>query len=81
MDHQSLRQKVCQRISVMKTNNGVYVVFKAQRDLKCQFSGNRVCMFSLLRFFDKLFDIIIDDPILTLEKDSAKVSWLFLDLG
>ena len=31
---------------------------------KCQFSG--VFLFSLLRFFDKLFDIIIDDPFLTL---------------
>ena len=24
------------------------------------------CLFSLLRFFDKLFDVIIDDPCLTL---------------
>ena len=34
-----LRQKICQRISVMKTNNGVFVVFKTKRELKCQFSG------------------------------------------
>ena len=26
----------------------------------------RVCLFSLLRFFDELFDLIIDDPFLTL---------------
>ena len=51
-DRQLLRQKVHQRISVMKTNTGVFVVFKAKRELKCQFSGNIVCLFSLLRFFD-----------------------------
>jgi hypothetical protein len=39
MDHQLLRQKVCQRISVMKTNNGVFVVFKTKFELKYQFSG------------------------------------------
>ena len=26
-------------ISVMKTNTGVFVVFKTKRELKCQFSG------------------------------------------
>ena len=34
-----LHQKVCQRISVMKANTGVFVVFKTKRELKCQFSG------------------------------------------
>ena len=34
-----LRQKVRQRISVMKTNTGVFVVFKTNRELKRQFSG------------------------------------------
>ena len=38
-DRHLLRQKVRQRISVMKTNTGVFVVFKAKRELKCQFSG------------------------------------------
>ena len=38
-DRHLLRQKVCQRISVMKTNNGVFVVF-TKRKLKCQFSGS-----------------------------------------
>ena len=66
MDRHLLCQKVRQRISVMKTNTGVFVVFKTKRELKCQFSGNIVCLFSLLRFFDELFDGIIDDPILTL---------------
>ena len=33
-----LAQKVCQRISVMKTNTGVFVVFKTKRKLKCQCS-------------------------------------------
>ena len=30
------RQKVRQRISVMKTNTVVFVVFKTNRELKCQ---------------------------------------------
>ena len=34
-----LRQKVCQRISVMKKTTGVFVVFKTKGELKCQFSG------------------------------------------
>ena len=38
MDRHLLRQKVCQRISVMKTNTGVFVVFKTKRKLKYQFS-------------------------------------------
>ena len=66
MDRQTLRQKVRQIISVMKTNTGVFVVFTTKRELKCQFSENIVCLFSLLRFFDELFDVIIDDPFLTL---------------
>ena len=32
------RQKVHQRSSVTKTNNGVFVVFKTKHELKCQFS-------------------------------------------
>ena len=36
MDRQSLRQKVRQIISVMKTNTGVFVVFTTKRELKCQ---------------------------------------------
>ena len=46
-DRQSLRKKILQRISVMKTNNGVFVVFKTKHELKCQFSGNTS---PLLRF-------------------------------
>ena len=66
MDRHLFHQKVRQRISVMKTNTGVFVVFKIKHKLKCQFSGHIVCLFSLLRFFDELFDIINDDPFLTL---------------
>ena len=62
MDRHLLRQKVRQRISVMKANNGVFVVFKIKHELKCQFSGNTS---PLLRFFDELFDVIFDDPFLT----------------
>ena len=36
MNRQLLRQKVHQIISVMKTNTGVFVVFKTKRELKCQ---------------------------------------------
>ena len=61
-DCQLLRQKVHQRILVMKTSTGILVVFKTKRQLKCQFSGNIVCLFSLTRFFYKLFDVIIDNP-------------------
>ena len=34
-DRHLLRQKVRERISVMKTNTGVFVVFKTKRELKC----------------------------------------------
>ena len=63
MDSQLLSQKVHQRISVMKTNNVVFVVFKTKHELECQFSGNTS---PLLRFFDELFDKLFDDPFLTL---------------
>ena len=46
----------------MKTNTGIFVVFKAKRELKCQFSGITK---ELLRFFDELFDVINDNPFLT----------------
>ena len=38
-DSHLLGQKVCQRISVMKTNTGVFVVVKTKHELKSQFSG------------------------------------------
>ena len=67
MDRQLLRQKVRQRISVMKSNNGVFVVFKTKRESKCQFSGNIECVcIPLLIVFDELFDVVIDGPFLTL---------------
>ena len=62
-DCQLLRQKVHQRISVMKTNTGGFVVFKTKHELKCQFSG--MCMVSLMRFFDEVFDAMFDDPFLS----------------
>ena len=39
MDRNSLGQTVDQRISVMKTNTGVFVVVKTKHELKSQFSG------------------------------------------
>ena len=58
-----LRQKVRQRISIMKTNNGVFVAFKTKHELKCQFSGNNS---PLPRFFDERFEVIFDNPFLKL---------------
>ena len=60
MDRQLLRQKGHQKISVMKTNNGVFIVLKTKHE--CQFSGKTS---PLLRFFDKLFDLIFDDPLIS----------------
>ena len=39
MDRQLLLQKVRQKIPVIKTNTGVFVVFKTKCELRCQFSG------------------------------------------
>ena len=50
---QLLRQKVCQRISVMKTNNGVFVVFKTKHESKCQFSEK-----TLLYYWDSLMNFL-----------------------
>ena len=47
-DSQLLHQKVCLRISVMETNNGVFVVIKTKHELKSQFSGKTS---PLLKFF------------------------------
>ena len=63
MDRKLLSQKSQQKISVIKTNAFVFVVIKTKHELKCQFSGNNS---PILRFFDKLFDVIFDDPFLTL---------------
>ena len=61
---QLLPQKVCQKISVMKT--------QTKHKLKCQFSGNVEYVyfhywdFWLARFFDELFDVFIDNLFLML---------------
>ena len=68
-DCQLSRQKVHQGISVMRPNNGVFVVFKTKYDLKMPILWkHKVSMFSLLRFFDKRFDVIFDDLSMTLYK-------------
>ena len=61
MDRQLLRQKVCQKFSVMKTNTGVFVVFKTKCELKCQnyLKAQSFC-FYLLIFFYEFSDVIID---------------------
>ena len=58
MDRHLLRQKVLQRI-------GILVHVFSGRHQKHQ------CLLSLLRFFDKLFDVINDDLFLTLQKTPA----------
>ena len=60
MDRHFLRQKVCQRISVMKTNTVFFVVFMSKRGLKMLILWkHRLCFFSLLRtFWQSFFDVI-----------------------
>ena len=60
-----IMSKVGQKISVLKT--GVSVVFKTKHELKGQnklfFWKHQVFfLFSLLRIFDWIFDVIIDSP-------------------
>ena len=39
-----IKSKRCQRISVMKTNTGIFVVFKTKNKSKYQLSGNIACV-------------------------------------
>ena len=58
------------------SNSSVFVDFQTKCVIICQFSrksGRIECLFSLLRFFDELFDVINGDPFLTLYKTSAVV--------
>ena len=65
-DHQLLCQKVCQKISVMKTNTGVFLCLQDEMCIKMPtFSGKSECLFLSLRFSDKFSNVIIDDPYLT----------------
>ena len=54
MDRKLLRQKVCQRISVMKSNTGKHQSTRQNVNKNAN------------PLFDELFDVIIDDPFLTL---------------
>ena len=73
MDRQLLRQKVCQKISVMKKTlcvSSSFWHFNSRFVLKTTKTPVFVCfiylcLFSLLRFSDKLSDVIVDDPYLT----------------
>ena len=73
MDHESLCQKVCQKISVIKTNAFAFVVFKTKRESKCQnelsskyyFTGNTSVYVFVTEIIWQTFDVIIDDPLLT----------------
>jgi hypothetical protein len=44
---------------------------KQKSELKYQFSGSIACLFSLLKFFDELFDVINDDAFFDVIKDSS----------
>ena len=82
MDRQLLRQKFIKILSNKNINTGVSVVFKTKRELKCQnklfFWKHHFFLLSLLRIFDGIFDVIIDDPYLTQQKDSANQSNLMI---
>ena len=65
-------------------NTGDYVVFKTKCEWKCQnklFCWKHHFLFSLLIIFDGIFDrilyIIIDNPYLMQQKDSAKKSFQY----
>jgi hypothetical protein len=62
MDRHLLRLKFCQRISVIPENRH----FNSRFVLKTTKSPVFACLLSLLRFFDELFDVINDNPFLTL---------------
>ena len=65
-----LGQKVCQIISVMKTNMDVFVVFKTKHELKCQnelplkyhFAENTSFYVFITEIIWQTFVVIIDDP-------------------
>ena len=66
MDRHLSCQRVRQRISVTTENwhfDSLFVLKTAKTTVQC--------LFSLLRFFDKLFDVINDIPFLTLQKIPA----------
>ena len=62
MDSHLLFQKVYQRISVTKTNK-LYASIELALSLRLVFYQ---CLFSLLKFFEELFDVINDNLFLTL---------------
>ena len=65
-------------LSYEKIKAVVSVVFKTKRELKCQNQlENTSFLFILQRIFDGIFDVIIYNPYLTQQEDSAMVS-LFL---
>jgi len=66
MDRQILNQKVRQRISVTKTYTLYFLRIGILDHVLSEENKNHHGLFSLLRFFDKPFDGIIDDPFLTL---------------
>ena len=56
MDRKLLRQKVCQRISVMKSNTGKHQSTR-------QNVNKNANPLELLRFFDELFDVVKDSSL------------------
>ena len=65
-DPHLLRQKVGQIFSVIKTNTfddiTKIVNFGILINVLSWRQENQTCLFWLLRFFDELFDVIIDNP-------------------
>ena len=73
MDRQLLHKKVCQIISVRKTNSGVFVLFKTKSELKCQ---NELFLYHHFLETQSVitFDVIMDSPFLFFEGGQKKHS-------
>ena len=58
MDRQLLRQKLVTKLSNENINTGAWIKIPKQ----AIFYGNTSFLFVLLRIFDLIFDVLIDDP-------------------
>ena len=78
MDHQLSRQKSRQKFSVMKTKKLVFpekqFVSAFQFTFCLEVNRNTSVYVFITEIFLLTFDVIIDDPYLTLQKDSAKIT-------
>ena len=73
MVRQLLHYKFCQIIPVCNKNKHWFLLSSRQNVNKNAKMKWKQWLFQLLRFSDNLSDVIIDNPYLTLQKDSANV--------